>query len=231
MCHGDSSRKVAFNRLNASVSTPTLVQALTAIERGHVLTAAPLAPPPAPLTPALSAAAAAWGQVAVASGQAAYDPLKFYCKATDTKGHGERVGFKVPPEIYAQVMNLVYSRDFPDYESPPDFFRDAAVHRLAQLADKATDPGLREAIKDVVTRLAFMDFSAKVKYEVEMWEHAHEDFRETLSKLEAAGAWGQVWEYLRRASDIIDAAPEPFRSTGMDVLSEWRDRVPQEWRA
>lgn len=183
-----------------------------------------------PVTAAIAAAAVAWGQAALASGSLGYDPAKFYCKATDVKGHGERVSYKLPPDVYAQIMKLCYGIDFPDYESPPDFLRDAAVHHLARRMDQIGDPRMREVTAEIMSRLAYEEYVAKITNEAAKWERAHDDFREVLTKMYHIDAWGQIVGYIDFGEEFIDPAPEPHRSRGMAVMAEWKLKVPAEFR-
>lgn len=179
---------------------------------------------------ALAKAVAAWGAAAVATGKLGYDVNKFYCKATDPKGHGERLAGKVPPEVYARIQQVVHSDDFPDYSMPMDFVRDAIVHHLARRQDQIGDMELREQIGDVLRRVAFEEFSAMMEAEVDRWETIHERMRVAFTALMRSGAWGQMWEYIRLSDELIDGCPEPYRSLTMGLINEWRGKVPEEFR-
>lgn len=64
-----------------------------------------------------------------------YSVEKFYTRATDARGHADRVSIKVPPEMLAECERLIHSGRIPEYQTPQDIFRDAVVHRLRWLAD------------------------------------------------------------------------------------------------
>ena len=178
----------------------------------------------------IATSVSSWTQAVTTGGTLSYDPNKFYVRGTDVKGHGERIGGKVPPDVYGQMMQIVYSPDFPDYTMPMDFVRDAIVHHLAKRQSQVGDPRLREAIDSILHRLAFEEYSLLMAEEVRRWETIEENLRDALSALSRVGAWGQVWQYLERGEELADPIPDPYRSGIMALISEWRARVPEEFQ-
>ncbi len=172
-----------------------------------------------------------WGMAAVGDkGNNGHDPTKFYVKATDTKGHGEHLSFKVPPDVYAQMQMLVHAEEFPEYTMPADFVRDAIVHHLDRRRGQVDDPAMREAMTDLVRRLAYEEFTKRMAEDVERWESLTEATEEALGKLSRAGAWGQMVLYVERGKELADTCPEPYRSRVLKVLEEWEGRIPGEFR-
>ena len=181
-------------------------------------------------TSTIASSVSAWTQAANASGSLSYDPNKFYVRGTDVKGHGERIGGKIPPDVYGQMMQIVYSQDFPDYTMPMDFVRDAIVHHLAKRQGQVGDPRLREAIDSILHRLAFEEYSLQMAEDVHRWERIEENLRDALTALQRVGAWGQVWQYLQRGEELADPIPDPYRAGIFALITEWKARVPQDFR-
>lgn len=178
---------------------------------------------------AIARAAQQWGQAAIGDANA-YSPERFYVKATDFRGHGERLSFKIPPDLNVQIHQMVSSAEWPDYTMPADVARDALVHLLAMRREQVSNVNMRESLDRLVRQLSFEEFVKKMQSEVAFWERMHEEAREALTALQRVGAWGQVWEYLRRAEEIADACPEPYRTSTLELIEEWRGKVPAEWR-
>ena len=187
----------------------------------------------APSTPAQSTITTtmnAWQAAAGAGGSLSYDPNKFYVRGTDVRGHGERLSGKIPPDVYGQIQQLVYSTDFPDYTMPMDFVRDAIVHHLARRQGQIGDARLRESIEGILHRLAFEEYSATMAEDVARWEQIEDNMRDALSALQRVGAWGQVWAYLSHGEELADPVPEPYRSGILSLIDQWKVRVPAEFR-
>jgi hypothetical protein len=191
-------------------------------------TSAPAAPPSS--SGSITSSFASWQQAASQPGSLSYDPNKFYVRGTDVKGHGERISGKIPPDVYGQIQQLVYSLDFPDYTMPMDFVRDAIVHHLARRQSQMGDPRLREAVESILHRLAFEEYSLKMAEDVARWDRIEENLRDALGALQRVGAWGQVWHYLEMGEELADPIPDPYRSGIMGLIREWRQRVPPEFR-
>jgi len=172
----------------------------------------------------------AWAAAAAAGGGLGYDPTKFYCRATDARGHGEKISGKIPPDLYAQICALVFSPDFPDYTMPMDFVRDAIVHQLQARQSQIGDPAFREAIDSALRRLAFDEFSLRMAEDVDRWEKSEERLREALTALRGAKAWGQLYEYLKHGEELADPLPEPYRTGILNLIEEWKPLVPEEFK-
>jgi len=72
--------------------------------------------------------------------------------ASDGTGHGRAVRFDAPPSIVGEVAELLSSGLFPVYRSGADFWRDAAVHRLHDLAELVEDRRVADALYAFVAR-------------------------------------------------------------------------------
>lgn len=191
--------------------------------------------PPGPTTSVSASTgvsvAAQWQAAATgAPTSVGYSPDLFYCKATDTKGHGEKVGGRVPPDIYAQIQQIVHDDNFPDYTMPMDFIRDAIVHHLHRRQDQAGTMRMREVTKEIIERLGYEELVAKHEDELQRWTNIVERQRATLIGLARENAWHQIGANLDAAEEHADPIAEPWRSKLLDLVKEWRQKVPDEFR-
>ena len=81
-----------------------------------------------------------------------YDLNDFYIKPTDEKGHGEKLGARIQPDLARLVEVIVASKKFP-YKTSPDFVRDA-IWRLCGLLASVVDS---HQASDLMTRLNMME--------------------------------------------------------------------------
>lgn len=169
-----------------------------------------------------------WGAAAIAKGKLSYDPLRFYTRGSDDKGHYEKLWIKVSPELLSMINRFCHADEFPDYKSPQDFIRDAAVHLVNMRQEQSGDPELRAAIEVTKHRHAFQEFIERTKSDLEQWESMHETLRETLTKCARAGAWDFIATHLDEAAEMAEGAPEPFYSQTMTIIKEWRERLREK---
>jgi hypothetical protein len=189
---------------------------------------------PATITGAAGAAAGAgqsWAAVAAGSPQSTgYDPLRFYVRATDVRGHSDQLSLKVAPDVMAMLHKLVNCGDFPEYETPHDVLRDGAAHLVEMRNSQIGDPSLREAQSDAFARHAFAEFLEGTTTAVEHWRGMQVTLQAALVGLSGDQAWGQVWETCRRAEELADPSPEPYRTMVMEIVKRWRKEVPETYR-
>jgi hypothetical protein len=162
-------------------------------------------------------------------GSLGYDPNKFYVRATDIKGHGERVSFKVPPEISAQIAELIFSKSFPEYRTPLDFWRDAGVHWLHHRTGQRNDPKMKEAVEDLTNRLALEEVTRRMTEDVEIWQRVQKEAQEALVALRRDEAWGQICTYLDLLEERALVCPEPYRQKTLALVYQWRNEVPKKF--
>jgi len=182
-------------------------------------------PRPAPRY-SVAAAAAAWGQASVTgTTKAVHDANGFYVKATDVKGHGEKLGFKIPPDVFAQIQVIVHSGEFPDYSQPADFVRDAIVHHLERRRSQVGDPSMRDSLATLLDRLRFKEFIEQAAQQTVDWQTMQERMRETLTGLQRDGAYDHMTELLDESEQYADPIAEPYRTQVMETVKEWRQKV------
>ena len=93
-----------------------------------------------------------------------YDPEQFYCTATDKKGHCQEFRVKAPPQVAGQLSAMLATRKFP-YRTQNDFFRDAMIHRLHQLA-RMNEGEVRDLLDNLVAGLVVEDRINRARVEL-----------------------------------------------------------------
>jgi hypothetical protein len=167
---------------------------------------------------------------AVGDGINAYSPLEFYTRATDGRGHGERLTFKVPPDTYAQMMRLVADEGLPELTMIADVARDAIAHYLALRRSQTNDYRLREALDIYLRDISFREYTEEMKEKVEMWATLHDNVNHALTALCRDGAWDQVIAYIARARELASVVAEPYKTKTNELLDEWDKKVPKSAR-
>lgn len=82
-----------------------------------------------------------------------YSPENFYTRASDEKGHREEMRLKLPPAVMRELAEIVAARTWPSIRTPGDLVRDALIHRLHWLNERAPSRSLSLLL--LTTRLAF----------------------------------------------------------------------------
>jgi hypothetical protein len=82
------------------------------------------------------------------------DPTKFYARATAPQDDAIEIETTVPPQVLADIQQLVDDGDFPEYRTPDDFYRDALVHELHAIMGQVDDPRLRGNVERLLRRIA-----------------------------------------------------------------------------
>jgi hypothetical protein len=155
-----------------------------------------------------------------------YDPLKFYTRATDWRGHGERMSMNIPPDVYAQVQVMVHEEDFPDYDIPQDFLRDAIVHHLATRKSQLGSMALRVAVEQAIRLRNLAEYAQRMKDDANTWANLDEDIRSACTTLQRDGAWDQLAVTLDNYDDFAEGIPEPYHSKSLTSIAEWRNKIP-----
>jgi len=171
-----------------------------------------------------------WDQVVGQSSSTGYDPNKFFTHASDSKGHSERLMVKCPPDLLRRVMELVALGAFPVYRDQADFVRDAIHHHLHTRVNQLGDLKMREANEQFfVLRDAQEQLDAATRASVR-WGDLREGWENAFITFAKDGAWGQLWEHIQRAVEVVERAAEPYRSNLMSLLDAWASKVPKEFR-
>lgn len=183
------------------------------------------------ITQPQGAAANRWNSVVASAkpGQQApspaqYDPDKFYIKASDQRGHSEKVGFKIPPDVYAQVMRFVSDDSFPDYQTMGDVFRDAVVHLMARRRDQVASPEFRDRIEQTHRDLGFWQAMETITMNIERRQEYRDRLRTSLLTCERERSWAEMAHILDEVEFRAVGAEEPHATELMNIVDEWRKR-------
>jgi hypothetical protein len=164
------------------------------------------------------------------SGGQGYCEDKFYVRATDSRGHGQRVTFQVPPEIYAEAARMAENKVFPEYQSIADVFRDAVVHHLARRRDQVTDPAHREAIDALHADLELWRVLDGFTRQANGWAKALDQVRGAMATYVRDEAWNQMDVSLFQIALMAEKVDEPYGSRIRAEIKRWRTQMPIEWR-
>lgn len=169
---------------------------------------------------------------AAAAGQATgYDPNKFYVQAADARGHKSYVRLSMPPDVEREINKLMGTKAFPVYELTSDFIRDAVQHHLRRRSDQIGDMAIRESLRELFVEREVKARVDEMKRGSEFWGIQFEQFRRTFTTLSRDGAWDQLLGYLDVSEEMVDGAPEPYRTNLLRIFDEWRDKVPASFRS
>ena len=152
-----------------------------------------------------------------AGGDADPDSLdQFWTQATDGRGHGEQVHFKVPPYVTGLAAEVVQSGAIPAYRTTYDLYRDAIVRWLKKLRKLGALDGIAG------TTIGFEEAAAKaLEYEERRaaFQKTIDRMAEVVADLERAGA---VEEAQRLVRDLY------AKALGIQDSAYWRSRYVSE---
>lgn len=151
-----------------------------------------------------------------------YDPTEysldqFYVRTTNRHDHSQQVNVRIPPDVYAMVMELV--DPIPYYSSFQAFIRDAIVHRAHYLAHEAEN-------LDVMEWLVLEMASAKnemLEAETAMIEKLLTDTERLLAMWKKAGDEMRVKEQVAQAKFRASQIREPYASRLRVIAGEYED--------
>jgi Arc/MetJ-type ribon-helix-helix transcriptional regulator len=150
-----------------------------------------------------------------------YDPKHFYTASENAKGFSNTVKFAVPKGILGQVQRLVNSGNIPEYRSSSDFFRDAAMHRLKQVA-AWVDDGELDAQVDLTLMIFREEQIAQQKSDAELLISR---MRTNLEDALGRGDYNWMREHLIEKAEEADSIPEQHRSLFLNVLADYQDKL------
>ncbi len=179
--------------------------------------------PPRKVPPAPLGAEDPWAR-SVQTGQMVYDEHHFYLRATDSRGHGEKVTVQFPPEILAQMAKLIKDDRFP-YESAADFCRDAVVHLMARRQVDLNDPNFRETFAATLANLEWQRETDRMEAEVARWQSSLDQFRGLMAQLDKIGAYGQMDAYIHRQRHWMDTMSEPYVTLMGHEVGVWEKKI------
>ena len=143
-----------------------------------------------------------------------YSLDNFYIAAQDTKGHGNTIHARVPPNIMRAVDELVQSKAFVQLRTSSDFVRDAIHHRLHYLSERNSST-VDSEVNSILRGMRLMQ--------------AHIDKLDTLREYKkvidsAADAINAVSDSKSEQKKLVDN----LMSEVSDMPAYWRNRYTQE---
>lgn len=151
-----------------------------------------------------------------ATNHSSYSRDHYYIAATDNKGHRSKSYMSVPPQVKGEIASLIASRSIPVYRTETDFWRDAGVHRLHELAEMLSEsaPVFSGRLEILARRLAT---ESELEYERRLIE-ADETLLEDAMFLMAHPPSFTTMAVLHRAvSDIGDVEIKMKLSRELEV--------------
>lgn len=107
-----------------------------------------------------------------------YSQEKFYTASRGTKGDTIGIRVYMPHAVIGKVSAIIASKVVAQYRTPPDFYRDAIVHRAKYMGDYAHDGRFDE----IATMLMIASDAEEFKFIEQEAEKALRDFEYALSR-------------------------------------------------
>lgn len=157
-----------------------------------------------------------------------YDYNEIYSGSSkDEKGASSNLRCKIPDSWAAQITRLAFDKDWPEYETPQSFIRDAIYHRLHWVSEQ------RESGRVMVaTNLAQLMALHDIQEDLELDASTRTEFQETKKKMSAqftdiladgdiASLRGMIVDFEAKA----DVFREPYKSLLLRELKIWENRI------
>lgn len=158
-----------------------------------------------------------------------YDPDKFYTRATNSHDHGEKLTFKVPPEIYARLANLI-DKDFPDYKSIPDACRDLLAHGLVMREDQSGSLEVKKYAKMFRAQLEADRLADVLIKRTEWFEGYVLKTDKMMTGLFGNEDYPGIRQGLTDMCEIAAGQDEPYRGKILENVEKWGKKLPPEER-
>ena len=154
-----------------------------------------------------------------------YDPLAFYTRSEDKKGHSFHLRAPIPKPVAGEMNALIASQTVPQYRSVGDIVRDAIYHRLKYIAN-AYDQGELEQVIDMAMLLA---------EEIQLTdERVHAEQLIEQMRTNAEALWqkdrGRLKRHLATRREVADSLASPYRDDYLAVLIEYERRLAKDGR-
>lgn len=157
-----------------------------------------------------------------------YDYNEIYSGSSkDERGASSNLRCKIPDSWAAQITRLAYDTQWPEYDTPQGFIRDAIYHRLHWVSEQresgremtATNIAQLMAIHDMQEDL-HLDASTRAEFQ-EMKKMISSQFQDILADGDYASIRGLLVDFESKA----DVFREPFKSQLLRELKIWENRV------
>lgn len=158
--------------------------------------------------------------------QKGYRPDRFYTRSLNADGHGERMQIRVPQGIDSQIYTAVAT--VPQYRSPHDFWRDAAIHRLEWLQKHYDTP---DSLRRYIELERMQTDTETALIEVRAMKDSVVQIRTALTEHYEARDWQMLAEEIERSNEKVDWLREPYKSEADAVLEDVKHRAKEQLRA
>lgn len=142
---------------------------------------------------------------------------RFYTRSVDRHGHGESLRIRVPQGIDSQILAAV--SNIPFYNSPQDFFRDAAVHRLEWLQHHFD---LDDSVRRMTELERYNADSERRDQEIAQMQAAVAQLDNHLEVCFQAQDWQMLALGLVEGDELAEWLREPYQTQALQVLAKWR---------
>lgn len=151
-----------------------------------------------------------------------YQANRFYTKSRNAHDHRERMQVSVPQGIDSQILAAVAA--IPQYRSPQDFWRDAAIHRLEWLQHHyQMDDDMRRFVE-----LERMDADTdRAVDEVRTMTASVAALNAALAEHYEAQDWQMLADEITRAGGRVEWLREPYKTEALRVLKDWKGRAAE----
>lgn len=154
-----------------------------------------------------------------------YDEDRFYTAAGQDK---VMISVAIPQHIHMRMQRLMLEKRIPEYVSPTAIIRDAVIHRMHYLADKAKDEELLTALEDQIRQIELEQLGKRVEDLTLRFEAHHI----TMQKFLDTRDWYAFCQYLRilKVQLAEDVYSTPWNEKLEDFIDTWEMKVPENWR-
>lgn len=150
---------------------------------------------------------------------------KFYTRSTDAKGHTRQLRMSIPPEVMAQIAELIQSHRVPDYKTIEAFARDAIIHRLHWLGENLDDSKLKAAVQEQAAWAAAHTLEMNLEANV-----AHVDsLRDRIKKAIQHKDWYALHTWIQSEIMMLHTYREPYLSQVQEAIREGQAQIPPEF--
>ena len=147
-----------------------------------------------------------------------YDKDRRYTNHSDKAGHSSEVRLRLPPQMAAQIGEIVAAKIIPDYRRSSDFVSDAVYHHLHRISIEI-DSG---EIQRTLNILVMLDDAKRKKQEREAFEELIDTINDNAqvfySTHSKEAEWGRLREYMDELVDMVEFIPPEHKSDYLTTI-------------
>lgn len=147
-----------------------------------------------------------------------YSADRFYTRSTNKHDHSAEGKFRLPPQIQAQIAQIVESKRYPQLRSIQDFYRDSVIHRLHYLNEQIGDDRLDKQLS-LEMRACRVD---EMRREVEDLKDIIDNHTNNLELAMSMKDGQAISDSLALLEDDLPAVREPYRAMLKDLAKRYR---------